>query len=165
MTFMKFVDFDLCCFIPGKVIDEIFRLLRSVRKEKAVAIRDQSHSQPRPYEVLQELRDITSMAMEHFDEKIVPQLKSPDRLSFMTPVGGHPKYHSPALYVSLPSTLVSGSASSSFSTPQAKRGSGPSPGFYSGLPGFSNLSEKVWKRAATTSSRVSTVVVLLRSNC
>jgi len=30
---------------------------------------------PRAHELLQELRDISSMAMEHFDEKIVPQLK------------------------------------------------------------------------------------------
>lgn len=30
---------------------------------------------PRAHEILQELRDISSMAMEHFDEKILPQLK------------------------------------------------------------------------------------------
>nr|XP_020008818.1 F-box only protein 28 isoform X2 [Castor canadensis] len=28
MTFMKYVDSNLCCFIPGKVIDEIYRVLR-----------------------------------------------------------------------------------------------------------------------------------------
>lgn len=31
---------------------------------------------PRTLNVLQELRDISSMAMEHFEEKIVPLLKS-----------------------------------------------------------------------------------------
>ena len=30
---------------------------------------------PRPHEILQELRDISSMAMEHFDERVVPLLK------------------------------------------------------------------------------------------
>ena len=30
---------------------------------------------PRAHELLQELRDISSMAMEHFDEHIVPRLK------------------------------------------------------------------------------------------
>ena len=30
---------------------------------------------PRAYEILQELRDISSMAMEYFDDKIVPTLK------------------------------------------------------------------------------------------
>jgi len=30
---------------------------------------------PRAHEILQELRDISSMAMEHFDEKILPDLK------------------------------------------------------------------------------------------
>ena len=34
-----------------------------------------SPSPPRAHELLQELRDISSMAMEHFDEKIVPELK------------------------------------------------------------------------------------------
>ncbi len=66
MTFIKFVDLELCCFIPGKVVDEILRVLRAIRSDS---------SPPRAYEVLQELRDISSMAMEHFDEKIVPTLK------------------------------------------------------------------------------------------
>ena len=30
---------------------------------------------PRSHEVLMELRDISSMAMEHFEEKILPQLR------------------------------------------------------------------------------------------
>jgi len=67
MTFMKFVDLELCCFIPGRVVDEIFRVLRAVRVEE---------SPPRAFEVLQELRDISSMAMEHFDEKVAPGLKA-----------------------------------------------------------------------------------------
>jgi len=66
MTFMKYVDLDLCCFIPGKVIDEIFMVLR-------VILPDQNP--PRAFEILQELRDISSMAMEYFDEKIVQSLK------------------------------------------------------------------------------------------
>lgn len=66
MTFMKYVDSILCCFIPGKVIDEIYRVLRYVNSTRAPQ---------RAHEVLQELRDISSMAMEYFDEKIVPILK------------------------------------------------------------------------------------------
>ncbi|XP_035736807.1 F-box only protein 28-like isoform X1 [Vespa mandarinia] len=66
MTFIKYVDLNLCCFIPGKVIDEIFRVLRLIRDSKTL---------PTPHEILQELRDISSMAMEHFDEKILPDLK------------------------------------------------------------------------------------------
>lgn len=66
MTFIKYVDLNLCCFIPGKVIDEIFRVLRLIRDSK---------TPPRAHEILQELRDISSMAMEHFDENILPDLK------------------------------------------------------------------------------------------
>lgn len=66
MTFMKYVEMDCCCFIPGKVIDEIYRVLHYVMK---------ASTPPRAHEILQELRDISSMAMEHFDEKIAPALK------------------------------------------------------------------------------------------
>ncbi|KAJ8679269.1 hypothetical protein QAD02_015056 [Eretmocerus hayati] len=66
MTFIKYVDLGLCCFIPGKVIDEILRVLHLIRVSK---------TPPRTPEILQELRDISSMAMEHFDEKILPDFK------------------------------------------------------------------------------------------
>ncbi|TNN55431.1 F-box only protein 28 [Liparis tanakae] len=86
MTFMKYVDSNLCCFIPGKVIDEIYRVLRYVNSTRAPQ---------RAHEVLQELRDISSMAMEYFDEKIVPILKKKlpgadlsGRLIGSTPVAG-----------------------------------------------------------------------------
>lgn len=49
-----------------QVLDEMFRVLRIVRESK---------SPPRPHEILQELRDISSMAMEHFDEKVCASLK------------------------------------------------------------------------------------------
>ncbi|KAF7989799.1 hypothetical protein HCN44_008473 [Aphidius gifuensis] len=67
MTFIKYVNMRICCFIPGKVIDEAFRVLRMLMETR---------NAPRAHEVLQELRDISSMAMEHFDEKILPELKS-----------------------------------------------------------------------------------------
>lgn len=66
MTFMKYVDMNLCCFIPGKVLDEILKVLRYLETTK---------NPPRAHEILQELRDISSMAMEYFDEQIVPGLK------------------------------------------------------------------------------------------
>lgn len=66
MTYSKFIEANMCCFIPGKVIDEVLRLLRLVGN---------TSEQFRAREILQELRDITSMAIEHFDEKIAPDLK------------------------------------------------------------------------------------------
>ena len=44
MTFMKYVDMELCCFIPGKVVDEIFSVLRTIQNDK---------NPPRAYEILQ----------------------------------------------------------------------------------------------------------------
>uniref|UniRef100_T1J956 F-box domain-containing protein n=1 Tax=Strigamia maritima TaxID=126957 RepID=T1J956_STRMM len=101
MTFLKYVDTNLCCFIPGKVIDEIYRVLRYIQ---------QTPSPPRAHEILQELRDISSMAMEHFDEKIVPIIKQkmihgnvPTRLSIPTP--GHFSLSGPSTLVNSPRTF------------------------------------------------------------
>nr|CAD7262194.1 unnamed protein product [Timema shepardi] len=97
MTFNKYIETDLACFIPGKseqdvdiideensvddvnkpdessrskvqilVLDEIFRVLRIIQYKEFP---------PKTHEILQELRDLSSMAMEHFDEKIAPSLK------------------------------------------------------------------------------------------
>lgn len=66
MTYSKFIDNGICCFIPGKVIDEIIRVLHIVESSK---------TPPRAHEVLQELRDISSMAIEHFDDKISPAFR------------------------------------------------------------------------------------------
>ncbi|XP_012277668.1 F-box only protein 28 [Orussus abietinus] len=80
MTFIKYVGLNLCCFIPGKVIDEIFRVLRLIHDSK---------TPPRTHEILQELRDISSMAMEHFDEKILPDLKHSICTSAVSNVGSY----------------------------------------------------------------------------
>ncbi|KRT80967.1 hypothetical protein AMK59_5205 [Oryctes borbonicus] len=66
MTFSKYIDTNLCCFIPGKVIDEIERVLRVIQSKGPP---------PRTHELLLELRDISSMAMEYFEEQILPNLK------------------------------------------------------------------------------------------
>ncbi|XP_040156007.1 uncharacterized protein LOC120896151 [Anopheles arabiensis] len=66
MTYSKFIEKELCCFIPGKVIDEVLNILGLI----------ENTSRPlRAHEVLQELRDISSMAIEHFDENIAHRLK------------------------------------------------------------------------------------------
>lgn len=61
LTYSKYIDLKLCCFIPGKVIDEVLNILNLVSSTPKLL---------RTHEVLQELRDISSMAIEHFDEKI-----------------------------------------------------------------------------------------------
>lgn len=66
MTYSKYMDLDLCCFIPGKVIDEVLNILRIV---------ETTNKPLRAHEVLQELRDISSMATDHFDDEIAPILK------------------------------------------------------------------------------------------
>ncbi|KAH8301936.1 hypothetical protein KR044_001010 [Drosophila immigrans] len=72
MTYSKFIDLNICCFIPGRVLDEINGILKLLA----------STTKPlRPHEVLQELRDISSMAIEHFDEKIAVNFKTAMKLN------------------------------------------------------------------------------------
>lgn len=66
MTYTKYMDLGLCCFIPGKVIDEVLNILKIV---------ETTNKPLRAHEVLQELRDISSMATDHFDDEIAPVLK------------------------------------------------------------------------------------------
>merc|ERR1719348_1005396 len=100
MTFLKYVDLELCCFIPGKVIDEIFSVLRTIQSDE---------NPPRAYEILQELRDISSMAMEYFDEKIVPTLK------VQLPVSPLKFGSGPGSYISGMAGIVSGGSGFSLS--------------------------------------------------
>ncbi|XP_066254519.1 F-box only protein 28 [Euwallacea similis] len=66
MTYMRYIDNKLICFIPGKVLDEIKRILDIVLSDKVPA---------RSHQLLQELRDLSSMAIEHFDEYILPKCR------------------------------------------------------------------------------------------
>lgn len=52
------------------MIDECYKILASISKPSPLDTKNL-----RAHEVLQELRDISSMAIEHFDEKIVPDIK------------------------------------------------------------------------------------------
>uniref|UniRef100_A0A915IHP9 F-box domain-containing protein n=1 Tax=Romanomermis culicivorax TaxID=13658 RepID=A0A915IHP9_ROMCU len=88
MTFNKYIDSDVCCFIPGKVLDELFRLLRlvdqSLVENKSYAVATNTEL-PRPHELLKELRDISSMAMEYFDEVLVHDFRETfaNRMQFL----------------------------------------------------------------------------------
>ncbi|CAG9824470.1 unnamed protein product [Phaedon cochleariae] len=66
MTYIKYIESGLLCFIPGKVLDEMKSVLALVESDQAP---------PRTHQLLQELRDLSSMAMEHFDEHILPKVK------------------------------------------------------------------------------------------
>lgn len=64
MTYMNFVDIDMRRFLPGKVLDEIYKVLRAVQRNEI------------SNQMSLELRDISSMATEHFNEHVLPRLKA-----------------------------------------------------------------------------------------
>uniref|UniRef100_A0A182SBX8 F-box domain-containing protein n=1 Tax=Anopheles maculatus TaxID=74869 RepID=A0A182SBX8_9DIPT len=87
MTYSKFIEKELCCFIPGKVIDEVLNILGLI----------ENTSRPlRAHEVLQELRDISSMAIEHFDENIAHRLKKIIGVQHHPKLGSHHSLPFPA---------------------------------------------------------------------
>lgn len=63
---MRYVDEGYCSFFPGKVLDELRRVY--------VTIKSSNSEISRSTEILRELRDISSMAMEYFDEILLPQI-------------------------------------------------------------------------------------------
>lgn len=72
MTYHRYILDGAICFIPGKVLDELFRLLRIIQDRN----RPISFDAPGKFGFLQELRDLSSMAIEHFDDHIAPDISS-----------------------------------------------------------------------------------------
>ncbi|KAK6742689.1 hypothetical protein RB195_010133 [Necator americanus] len=70
MTYRKFIDMKASCFIPGKVLDEFFRIIDILKKshDRGGTLTIDIH------ELLKDLRDLSSMAMEHFEEHVQPSL-------------------------------------------------------------------------------------------
>ncbi|CAL8086010.1 unnamed protein product [Calicophoron daubneyi] len=67
ISIMRYADEGYCCFFPGKVLDEAHRICRLLQTGSDPTIR--------PYELLHELRDISSMAIEHFEETLLPLIR------------------------------------------------------------------------------------------
>jgi len=76
---MAYEIIGICCFIPGRILDELFRVLNMVDAALAnhnnPGQNNNAPTLPRSHELLQELRDISSMAMEYFDEKLAPNFR------------------------------------------------------------------------------------------
>lgn len=71
------MEAGLCCFIPGKVIDEVLNVLNTISTKQMTSdgVCKFVDRPLRTHEILQELRDISSMAIEHFEEKVAPSFR------------------------------------------------------------------------------------------
>ncbi|XP_032687834.1 F-box only protein 28 isoform X2 [Odontomachus brunneus] len=65
MSFGKHIERKHCCFFPGEILDEVYRILHYIRVTPKLA---------KPYKVTDELFDLSTMAMEYFKEHIEPTL-------------------------------------------------------------------------------------------
>uniref|UniRef100_H2ZC80 F-box domain-containing protein n=1 Tax=Ciona savignyi TaxID=51511 RepID=H2ZC80_CIOSA len=66
MTYIKYIMAGMTCFIPGRVLDEFFLVLKKIKTLPQL---------PSTCKLLQEMRDISSMAIEHFDDVISPRFQ------------------------------------------------------------------------------------------
>ncbi|XP_071561944.1 uncharacterized protein Dmpd [Temnothorax nylanderi] len=65
MSFGKHIERKHCCFFPGEILDEVYRILHYIKVTPKLQ---------RPYKVTDELFDLSTMAMEYFKEHIEPTL-------------------------------------------------------------------------------------------
>ncbi|XP_034942697.1 F-box only protein 28 isoform X2 [Chelonus insularis] len=65
MSFGKHIERKHCCFFPGEILDEVYRILHYIKVTPKLA---------KPYKVTDELFDLSTMAMEYFKERIEPTL-------------------------------------------------------------------------------------------
>lgn len=65
MSFGKHIERKHCCFFPGEILDEVYRILHHIKVTPKLQ---------RPYKVTDELFDLSTMAMEYFKEHIEPTL-------------------------------------------------------------------------------------------
>lgn len=72
-AFQGWIEKGYCCFIPGKIIDEVIRLIRILKTTK--------EELPSPHRFLLELRDLCCMAVEYFREHITPDYFNRPNLS------------------------------------------------------------------------------------
>ena len=138
MTYQKHMQNGTSCFIPGKIIDECYRIIRSISNSNDQQIRNM-----RAHEILQELRDISSMAIEHFDEKIAVDLKK-NRIEPLTAV--------PSVFDMFPRASIDGIFSLSRNTSSSSIASSPCP---------SNIESPIFIRPRKK-SKVSSLVTLYK---
>ncbi|CAF3373524.1 unnamed protein product [Rotaria sp. Silwood1] len=67
LTFGSAIQNSYCCFYPGRLLDEIYSVLDRLKTQQSFS---------NPCTLLQETRDMSSMAIEHFREQIKPKLQS-----------------------------------------------------------------------------------------
>ncbi|CAG0919756.1 unnamed protein product [Notodromas monacha] len=89
MTYRRFMEANLCPFIPGKVLDEMVFVLDMVGTKKKLVAADK---------VMDSLRDYSSMAIEHFEDEIAPIFTSEQKdLDVCTSVQKKCKYVAPLM--------------------------------------------------------------------
>ena len=75
-TLGQYIDANLCCFIPGKIIDEIYNIFNILRNQEIPnRFETKTQSINQSFEVIKALRDMSSMAKGHFEVEIMPRMK------------------------------------------------------------------------------------------
>ena len=74
-TFLDYINSNLCCFVPGKIIDQILSMLRTIQAERKSNHYKCKFECSRTYKTVQKFTNTSLKAIKHFNEKIAPALK------------------------------------------------------------------------------------------
>ena len=76
-TFLKYTSLNLCCFIPGRVIDEMLSIFQTIQEERQFKHEGSKCRCSNAFKHLKRCIDASHEAINHFSEKIIPTLKEP----------------------------------------------------------------------------------------
>ena len=63
-TFLRYISLNLCCFIPGKVIDSMLSIFQTIQKERKSKRNNSESECLNAYKALQKYVDISSKAIK-----------------------------------------------------------------------------------------------------
>ena len=74
-TFLDYINNNLCCSVPGRIVDQILSMLRAIQAKRKSNHYKCKCECSRAYKTLQKFTNTSSKAIKHFNEKIAPTLK------------------------------------------------------------------------------------------
>ena len=76
-TFLRYISLNLCCFIPGRVIDGMLSIFQTIQEDRKFKREGSKCECSNAFKELHKCIDASHKAIKHFSERIIPTLKEP----------------------------------------------------------------------------------------
>ena len=76
-TFLRYISLNLCCFIPGRVIDRMLSIFQTIQEDRKFKREGSKCECSNAFKELHKCIDASHKAIKHFSERIIPTLKEP----------------------------------------------------------------------------------------